>query len=75
HSVLDVLFYYLGLKYRLDPAEHPLFLQGRCGRISAADGVDLGFIGEVRPDALERTQIAMPCAAFEVNLDRVLRCS
>ncbi|HEX9020068.1 MAG TPA: phenylalanine--tRNA ligase subunit beta, partial [Nitrospirota bacterium] len=47
HSVLDVLFYYLGLKYRLDPAEHPLFLQGRCGRISAADGVDLGFIGEV----------------------------
>jgi phenylalanyl-tRNA synthetase beta chain len=72
HSTLDVLLYYLGLEYTLDPADHPLYLQGRCGRIMS-NGTELGFIGEVRPEVLERKQITMPCAAFEINLDRVLR--
>jgi phenylalanyl-tRNA synthetase beta chain len=74
HSTLDVLLYYLGLEYRLEPAEHPLFMQGRCGRV-VAGGVDLGFIGEVGPSALERAQITMPCAAFEINLNKVLKLS
>ena len=74
HSTLDVLLYYLGLEYHLAPAEHPLFLQGRCGRI-VASGMELGFIGELRPQALERAQITMPCAAFEINLDRISAAS
>jgi phenylalanyl-tRNA synthetase beta chain len=72
HSTLDVLLYYLGLEYTLEPAHHALFLPGRCGRIASA-GRDLGFIGEIRPEVLERRQITMPCAAFEITLDRVLR--
>ncbi len=72
HSTLDILLYYLGQEYKLDPAEHPLFIQGRCGRV-IVEGVELGFIGEVRPEVLERTQLAMPCAAFEINLDRIHR--
>jgi phenylalanyl-tRNA synthetase beta chain len=72
HSTLDILLYYLGLDYRLVPAEHPLYIQGRCGTIVAA-GAELGPIGELRPEALERAGIAMPCAAFELNLDAVLR--
>jgi phenylalanyl-tRNA synthetase beta chain len=71
HSTLDILLYYLGLEYKLDPAEHALFIPGRCGRVLAGD-IELGFIGEVRPEVLERTQITMPCAAFEINLDRML---
>jgi phenylalanyl-tRNA synthetase beta chain len=71
HSTLDVLLYYLGLEYSLDPAEHPLFMQGRCGRI-IVQGTDLGIIGEARPDVLERMQITMPCAAFEINLNSIL---
>jgi phenylalanyl-tRNA synthetase beta chain len=70
HSSLDILLYYLGVDYRLEPAEHPLFLQGRCGTV-AAGGVELGLIGEVRPGALELKQITMPCAAFEINLDKI----
>jgi phenylalanyl-tRNA synthetase beta chain len=72
HSTLDILLYYLGQEYKLDPAEHALFIQGRCGRVLVGD-IELGFIGEVRPEVLERTQITMPCAAFEINLDRMLR--
>jgi phenylalanyl-tRNA synthetase beta chain len=74
HSTLDILLYYLGLEYKLHPAEHPLYIPGRCGRIDNK-GKELGFIGEVRPEVLDRTQITMPCAAFEINLDRVLRLS
>ncbi|MCK9417875.1 MAG: phenylalanine--tRNA ligase subunit beta [Nitrospirae bacterium] len=70
HSTLDILLYYLGQEYKLDPAEHPLFIQGRCGRV-VVGGIELGYIGEVRPEVLERTQITMPCAAFEINLDRI----
>ncbi len=72
HSTLDILLYYLGLEYKLDSVDHPLFVQGRCGRV-VASGTQLGFIGEVRPEVLERMKIAMPCAAFEINLDRMLR--
>jgi phenylalanyl-tRNA synthetase beta chain len=71
HSTLDVLLYYLGLEYSLDPAEHPLFMQGRCGKV-IVKGSSLGLIGEVKPEVLERTQITMPCAAFEINLNSIL---
>ncbi len=72
HSSLDVLLYYLGLEYKLEPSGHALFIPGRCGKIIAADA-ELGFIGEVRPELLERRQIAMPCAAFEITLNGALR--
>jgi phenylalanyl-tRNA synthetase beta chain len=71
HSSLDILLYYLGLDYKLEPAEHPLFMQGRCGKVVAND-VELGFIGEVRPEVLDLKQITMPCAACEINLDKIL---
>ncbi len=72
HSTLDVLLYYLGIEYTLEPARHALFIPGRCGQIIAA-GTGIGFIGEIRPEVLERRQVTMPCAAFEITLDRVLR--
>jgi len=71
HSSLDILLYYLGVEYKLEPVDHPLYLQGRCGRI-VANGAELGHIGELRPEVLERRQITMPCAAFEITLDRLL---
>jgi phenylalanyl-tRNA synthetase beta chain len=72
HSTLDVLLFYLGLEYVLEPAEQSLFIQGRCGRV-VAEGTELGYIGELSPVVLDRIQIAMPCAAFEINLNALLR--
>jgi phenylalanyl-tRNA synthetase beta chain len=74
HSTLDVLLYYFDVEYRLEPAEHPLFMQGRCGKVLAG-GVELGFIGEIRPVVLEKRQITMPCAGFEISLNLLLRLS
>lgn len=69
HSSLDVLFYHLGKDYSLEPVQHPAFLEGRAGQVVVA-GKPLGLIGEVHPEVLERWQIAVPVAAFEVNLTR-----
>jgi phenylalanyl-tRNA synthetase beta chain len=74
HSHLDILLYYLGMEYRLEPAEHPLFVPGRCGKIVTGKE-ELGYIGEVRPGVLEIKQIGMPCAAFEINVNKVLNKS
>lgn len=71
HSYLDVLLYYLGIDYTLEVSESPIFMHGRCGKV-VSNGVELGLIGEVRPEVLERREITMPCAAFEINLDRIL---
>jgi phenylalanyl-tRNA synthetase beta chain len=71
HSCLDVLFYYLGKEYTLEPVQHPSFLEGRVGQI-VVSGKPLGIIGEVHPEVLERWQIAVPVGAFDVNLSRLI---
>ena len=70
HSCLDVLFYYLGCVYTLEPLAHPSFLEGRVGSI-VADGTMVGVIGELHPEVLERWQIAVPTVVFEVNLSQL----
>lgn len=70
HSCLDVLFYYLGKEYSLEPMQHPSFLDGRAGRIFVS-GKSVGLIGEVHPEVLERWQITMPVVAFDVNLSQL----
>lgn len=71
HSCLDILFYYLGIYYKLEPAEHPLFMPGRCGNIMV-EGKPIGFIGELNPAVLDCWQMTMPCSAFEFNLDSLI---
>jgi phenylalanyl-tRNA synthetase beta chain len=71
HSCLDILFYHLGKDYTLEPVQHPSFLEGRAGQI-VVSGKPLGIIGEVHPEVLERWQITVPVAAFDVNLSRVV---
>ena len=71
HSCLDVLFYYLGKEYSLEPVQHPSFLEGRAGRVLVS-GKSVGVIGEVHPEVLERWQISMPVVSFDVNLSQLL---
>lgn len=71
HSYLDLLMYYLGRPYQLQPAAHPSFISGRVGRVMI-EGLDLGVIGEIHPQVLENWQIAMPCTAFELTLNGLI---
>ncbi len=68
HSSLDLLMYYLGKAYQLEPASHPSFIEGRVGKIMIGSH-DVGLIGELHPQVLQNWQITMPCAVFELNLD------
>ncbi|MGQ0696192.1 MAG: phenylalanine--tRNA ligase subunit beta [Nitrospiraceae bacterium] len=70
HSCLDLLLYHLDKPYALESLVHPSFLEGRVGRI-VSDGVQLGLIGELHPEVLERWQIGVPVVAFEVNLTQL----
>jgi len=75
HSYLDALFFYLGIKYDLEPVAHPSFLEGRTGQVIASvrgERTPVGLIGEVHPEVLERWDIAMPTAAFELCLLKLL---
>lgn len=71
HSYLDLLFYYSGIPYNLEPSDSPIFMSGRCGKIMV-EGKSLGLIGEIHPEVLDRWRITMPCSAFEINLDSLL---
>ena len=67
HSCLDTLFYYVNQTYGLEPIQHPSFLAGRVGGI-VSGGRQVGVIGELHPEVLERWQIAVPAVAFEIDL-------
>jgi phenylalanyl-tRNA synthetase beta chain len=67
HSCLDTLFYYVNHKYNLEPIQHPSFLAGRVGSI-VSRGKQVGVIGELHPEVLERWQIGVPAVAFELDL-------
>ncbi len=67
HSCLDTLLYYANHAYSLEPIQHPSFLAGRVGSI-VSEGKQIGLIGELHPEVLERWQIGVPAVAFEIDL-------
>ncbi|MDW7648816.1 MAG: phenylalanine--tRNA ligase subunit beta [Nitrospiraceae bacterium] len=70
HSCLDTLFYYVNQTYSLEPIQHPSFLAGRVGAI-VSEGQQIGVIGELHPEVLERWQISVPAVAFEIELTQL----
>jgi phenylalanyl-tRNA synthetase beta chain len=71
HSYLDMLFYYLNLEYSLEPFKHSSFIAGRAGRI-IAKGEQIGEIGEIHPEVLEKWGINCPCACVEISVNNIL---
>lgn len=67
HSYLDLLMYYMGWNYELEPVNHPSYLEGRVGQIRVK-GQAVGFIGEFHPEVLEAWQINMPTSGFEFQV-------
>jgi phenylalanyl-tRNA synthetase beta chain len=74
HSSLDLLMFYMGSSYQLEPTSHLSFIEGRAGKILVA-GHAAGLIGELHPRVLENWQIAMPGVVFEVDLEQLRSAS
>jgi phenylalanyl-tRNA synthetase beta chain len=71
HADAEFLLFQLGVDFELAEVEHPSFLAGRAARIMVGDQ-QVGILGEIHPEVLERWQISMPVSAFEINLNALL---
>jgi phenylalanyl-tRNA synthetase beta chain len=69
---LDSLFLNIGVNWQIASVSHPSFIEGRAGTVMV-DGLAVGVVGEVSPLVLEAWKLENPTAAFEVNLQQVLK--
>lgn len=69
-SSLDALMKNVGVDFQITETLHPSFLPGRFGSIKSR-GKEIGIIGEINPLVLRAWGLALPAAAFELELDSV----
>jgi len=50
--------------------QHWAFAPGRCARIEV-DGVSIGHVGEIKPEAVEAFGLGVPVSGFELDLTRL----
>ncbi|HLD87664.1 MAG TPA: phenylalanine--tRNA ligase subunit beta [Candidatus Nanoarchaeia archaeon] len=53
---------------KIEEADHPSFIPGRCARILIGSK-EIGIIGEVSPRVLRNWGLSMPAVALEIHLD------
>ncbi len=81
-QVLDWLLTSLNLKYELEPTKHETFIEGRSGKIKIKKEIiegrkikheiyDIGIIGEIKPNILDKFNLMMPTVAFEIDLENI----
>ena len=71
-SALDSFFMNLGVKWQLKETNHPSFIEGRVGT-AIVNGLNVGVLGEVHPQVLESWKLENPVAAFEINIDAIIK--
>jgi len=72
-SYAEVLLRNLGItNFIVKAANHPSFIEGRAVSVQH-DGKELGMAGEVHPQVLNNFQLENPTAAFEINLEQIMR--
>jgi phenylalanyl-tRNA synthetase beta chain len=72
HATLYALMSELGLAENLSlrPCNMSLFTEGRCANIFVADA-NIGFMGEVQPEKLEKIGILYPITLAELSIDSI----
>lgn len=69
-QVLDYLLSSIGLEYKVEPTEHPSFIEGRVGRV-IVNGKKVAYIGELHPMVISNFELDFPTVAFELNLSEL----
>jgi phenylalanyl-tRNA synthetase beta chain len=62
----------LGVNWQIKATLHPSFIEGRVGAVMV-NGVNVGVLGEVNPQVLEAWKLENPVAAFEINMQRIIK--
>ncbi len=73
-SCIDALLCGIGAKYELKLSVHPSFIEGRCADILIG-GDKAGIVGEIHPKVLNNWSIEKPVAAFEADVNSLLKAS
>jgi phenylalanyl-tRNA synthetase beta chain len=70
-ALLEALMEAAGVEWRAQEGGPPFLHPGRTATIVAADGSELGWLGELHPLVLREWELDGPLAAFELDADRL----
>jgi phenylalanyl-tRNA synthetase beta chain len=68
-ALVEALMDAAGLEFDVSGAGRPFLHPGRAASIVTADGVELGWIGELHPLVLREWEVQGPVSAFELEVD------
>jgi len=71
-SCLDAFLMNLGIEWKVKETAHPSFIEGRVGT-AITDDVEIGILGEIHPKVLEAWKLENPVAAFELNMEKIIK--
>ncbi len=69
-QLVDYIFRVMHIDYSVEELGHSSFIAGRAAKIIVM-GEEVGFFGELSPEVLEKWNLEMPVAAFEINLSEI----
>ncbi len=69
--ILKSLMSYLGVNYKLVKGEEDFLVEGRSARIVVGEDVQIGVVGEVRPEVLTSLSIYTPVTVCELDLGKL----
>ena len=67
-SIVEAVLKALNYKYEIRDYKHPSFIESRCGEILVNEK-QIGFMGEIHPEILERWELEKPVIGFEIKVD------
>lgn len=71
-QVIDYVLTTLNIKYEIKESDDEMcFIPGRTAKIMAK-GKEIGFLGEINPEVLEKWNLEQPTAGFEINFDELI---
>jgi phenylalanyl-tRNA synthetase beta chain len=71
-STLEAFMMNFGLEWQIEATEHPSFIGGRVGK-TIVEGTEVGILGEINPKVLETWKLENPTAAFELDIEKMIR--
>jgi len=69
--ILKSLMSYLGVSYKLVKGKEEFLIEGRSARIVVNNDVQVGVVGEVKPEVLTSLNIYTPVTVCELNLKKL----
>jgi phenylalanyl-tRNA synthetase beta chain len=71
-SALDAFFTNLGVNWQIKATTHSTFIEGRVGA-AIVNGANVGVLGEINPQVLGAWKLENPTAAFEINMQKIIK--